>query len=357
MEETRNRIDEIDDGILDLLSRRFELTTDLGEVKKGMHIPLYDPGREEFILKRLLDRGSRRMPPAAITAVWREIFSASRQAQTSVKVAYLGPEGTFTHQAVLSRFGSSADLLASQTIGSAFTLVKNRTVDFAVLPVENTLQGIVGQTVDLLGAAGLPLIVDEIVTPVNFAFAARTDAPEKVERIYSKREAFPQCAKFLNQPALAGACHVPSTSTAEAARQAASDPNGAALCPEIAASLAGVPIRFKNVENNARNKTRFLVLGHTPPERTGRDRTSVFAHAPNVVGGLVELLRGFSDRGINLTKIESRPRDDAVNFESWFYIDFNGHITDPEVAAVVREHDMVWLGSYRRRQDGAQGGK
>ncbi|MDR0362295.1 MAG: chloride transporter [Planctomycetota bacterium] len=307
---------------------------------------------DDSILDRLCRRGDGKLSASAIVPVRREISSASRPVRTRIKVAYLGPEGTFTHQAVLARFGSSADFVASQTIDSVFDLVKNHTVDYAVLPVENTLQGVVGQTVDLLGKAGLPLIVDEIVTPINFVLASRCDTLDEIRRIYSKREAFPQCAKFLNQPALARVEHVHSTSTAEAARQAASEPGGAALSPGIAATMAGLPIRFRNVENNARNKTRFLVLGHRQPERTGHDQTSVFGKVRNVVGGLVDLLRSFSDRGINLTRIESRPMDDAVDFESWFYINFDGHIDDEPVREIIAEHDMIWLGSFRRRDGG-----
>lgn len=352
MKKTRSQIDEIDDAVLDLLAKRFSLAASLGEAKKELRIPIYDPEREERILDRLRRRGEGKLTSAAILSIWREIFSASRLVQTRLKVAYLGPEGTFTHQAALARFGSSAELVAGQTIAAAFSWAKNRTVDFAILPVENTLQGVVGETVDLLGRAGEPLVVDEIVLPIHFVFASRRDDLEGVKRIYSKREAFPQCSMFLGQPSLEKAAHAHATSTAEAARLAAEDPEGAALSTDIAASLAGVPIRFGGVENDARNKTRFLVLGHPQPARTGRDQTSVFARVRNVVGGLERLLAAFSERGINLLKIESRPMNEAVNFESWFYINFEGHIGDEAVASIVKEHDMVWLGSCRRREEG-----
>lgn len=351
MNAKRNQIDELDDKILEMLTKRFELAISLGEVKKELNIPVYDPKREEQILRRLSEKSAGNIAPGAIEAIWREIFSASRLAQTKLKVAYLGPEGTFTQQAVLARFGSSAEMVSAQTIGAAFTWVKNRTVDFAVLPVENTLQGVVGQTVDLLGAAGMPLIVDEIVLPINFVFASRQESLTKVERIYSKQEAFPQCTKFLNKPDLENARHVHCTSTAEAARQAAGDPAGAALCPDIAASLAGLPIRYCNVENNARNKTRFLVLGYQRTERTGCDQTSVFAKVRNEAGGLADMLNSFSRRRVNMTKIESRPMDDAENFECWFFMTFDGHVDDEGIRDLLKEHDMVWLGSYPRRRE------
>ncbi len=351
MNELRRAIDEIDSTILSLLSKRLGLAKDLGESKKNAGFPIYDPAREKSILARLADENSGRansLSPAAVSAIWREIFSSSRQAQTPTRVAFLGPEGTFTQQAALARFGSSAEMVATQSIAAAFTMVQNETVDFAVLPVENTLHGIVGETVDLLGATGLPLIVGEIVTPIHFVLASRCDELSGVRKIHSKQEAFLQCSGFLNQPALAGAERVPATSTAEAARLAAADPASAALCPDIAATLAGVPIRFRNVENNARNKTRFLVLGRPQPKPTGADRTSVFAKVPNVSGGLAALLRSFSEHGINLSKIESRPMDEAGDFETWFYIDLDGHIDEPNVREAIGKHGLVWLGSYRR---------
>lgn len=355
---TQNHIDQIDDDILELLDQRFKLAAGLGEVKKERHIPIYDPEREGKILERLFGKvkanGKTKLSKEAVVAIWREIFSASRLAQTPIKVAYLGPEGTFTQQAVFTRFGSSVEMVAAQTISAAFAWIKNKTVDYAVLPVENALQGVVGQTVDLLGAAKMPLIVDETILPIHFVFASKQNELQKIERIYSKQEAFPQCSEFLGQPDLAQAANIPSTSTAEAARQAAADPAGAALCPDIAATLAGVPLRFKNVENDARNKTRFLVLGHNQPERTGCDRTSVFAKTPHVVGGLAALLQSFARRKLNMSKIESRPLDDAVNFECWFYIDFDGHREDSAVQEIIKEHDMVWLGSYPRRREMAK---
>ncbi len=239
-------------------------------------------------------------------------------------------------------------MVATQSIHAAFTMAQNGTADFAVLPVENTLQGIVGETVDLLGATGLPLIVGETVTPIHFVFASKEESLGGVRKIYSKQEAFLQCSGFLNQPALSRAERVPATSTAEAARRAAEEEGAAALCPDIAATLAGLPLRFRRVENNARNKTRFLILGGRQPAPSGRDKTSVFAKVPNVSGGLVALLGSFSSHGINLSKIESRPMDDSVNFETWFYIDFDGHAADPNVRAMIDSHNLVWLGSYRR---------
>ncbi|MDR1519661.1 MAG: chorismate mutase [Planctomycetota bacterium] len=350
--KTRRRIDEIDDQLLDLLEERMDLSRQIGEDKKRRGLPLYVPEREGAILERLAgrdaERGGGQMGRAAVIGVWREIFSASRQTQSPIKVAYLGPNGTFTHQAALTRFGSSAGMIASQTIASAFALIQNGTVDFAVLPVENTLHGIVGETVDLLGTAGQPLIADEIVMPIHFVFSSGLDDLGRIERVYSKPEAFLQCANFLNQPALEKAERIASPSTAEAARQAAADPAGASLSPEIAANLAGIPIRFRHVENNADNKTRFFVLGHVRPDRTGDDKTSVFAKVQNVAGGLEALLRSFSDRRINLTKIESRPMDESVNFETWFYIDLDGHAEDAGIRDIIASHGLVWLGSYPR---------
>lgn len=350
MRELRKTIDELDDRIFELLVERHRLALRLGEVKREHGIPIYDPEREQSILDRLADRNDRRLNPAAILSIWREIFSASRQAQQPVRVGYLGPEGTFTQQAAMARFGASAELVPSNNIAASFAWVKNGAVDYAVLPVENTMHGIVGETVDLLGAAREPLIIGEIVLPIHFVFSSRADTLEAVTKVYSKNEAFLQCSDFLAQPNLAQAERVPVASTAEAARRAAADPAGAALSAEIAASQAGVPIRFHHVENNTHNKTRFLVLGHDQQTPTGNDKTSIFVKVPNVSGGLESLLRQFRELGINLTKIESRPMDAAANFETWFFIDMDGHTKDPGLSRVLDNPDLVWLGSYPRCQ-------
>ncbi len=348
LNELRRAVDEVDDALLALLKKRQTLASQIGELKRGMGTPIYDPLREREILSRLSRNNAGQLSEEAVLSAWREIFSASRQAQKPLRAAYLGPEGTFTQQAALTAFGSSAELVATQTISAAFSMVTKQTVDFAVLPVENTLQGIVGETVDLLGATRQPLVVGEITVPIHFVFASAREKLEDVRTIYSKQEAFGQCTGFLNQPALERATRTPATSTAEAARLAASDPDGASLSTEIAAKLAGVPVLFHNVENDARNKTRFFILGHQEIGQGENDKTSVFAKVPNVTGGLEELLRAFRDNGVNLTKIESRPMDRASNFETWFYIEFEGHIRDMAARDIFTKHDLVWLGSYPR---------
>lgn len=349
IEQLRDAIDDVDNRLLALLSERQALASRLGEVKRVRGIPIYDPVREREILERLRGLNAGTLAENAVLAAWREIFSASRQAQLPVRVAYLGPEGTFTQQAAQTRFGSSAELIASHTIAAAFDWVSKRTVDYAVLPVENTLQGIVGETVDLLGAGRQPLIIGEIAIPIHFVFSTTRDRLEDIRTIYSKREAFPQCGNFLNQPSLEKAERKAVASTAEAVWRAVEDPDGASLSAEIAASQAGIPILFRDVENNARNQTRFLVLGSERPGPTGRDKTSVFARVANVIGGLEELLAGFKRLGVNLTKIESRPMDDAVNFETWFYIEFEGHMADIRDRDLPGLENLVWLGSYPRR--------
>lgn len=348
LEELRLAVDQVDDRLLEMLKERQTLASQIGELKRCMGIPIYDPVREREILNRLTTQNAGQLAEEAVLAAWREIFSASRAAQTPTRVAYLGPEGTFTQQAALAKFGTSAELIATHTISGAFSWLLKRTVDYAVLPVENTLQGVVGETVDLLGAARAALVVGEVTIPIHFVFSSVRDRLEDIKTIYSKQEAFPQCTNFLNQPALDDAKRTAVASTADAVWRAAEDPEGAALSAEIAATMAGVPILFRNVENNVRNKTRFLVLGHDRPKPSLRDKTSVFAKVPNVSGGLGGLLQAFKDEGINLTKIESRPMDDAANFETWFYIEFEGNIDDLAGKPIMEKYDLVWLGSFPR---------
>ncbi len=351
-EQLRQSIDNLDDRLLELLKERQSLAGRLGELKRREGLPVYDPKREAEILRRLNSHKGE-LSEQAILSAWREIFSASRQAQLPLRAAYLGPEGTFTHQAALDKFGNAAELVATHSIAAAFALFLKETVDYAVLPVENTLQGIVGETVDLLGAAKRPCIIGETTLPIHFVFASARERLEQVRTVYSKQEAFPQCANFLNQPALEQAKRVATASTAEAARRAAEDPDGASLSPEIAANQAGVPILFRNVENHAGNKTRFLILGREQQDEptvtaTAAAKTSVFAKVQNVAGGLAGLLTSFKEHGINLTKIESRPMDDAVDFETWFYIEFEGHRHEAGVKSIIERHDLIWLGSYPR---------
>lgn len=348
IEDLRNAIDDVDNRLLALLTERQGLATRLGDMKRAMGIPIYDQVREMEILSRLNRINNGTLAEEAVMAAWREIFSASRQAQIPVRVAFLGPEGTFTQQAALSKFGTSAELIATHTISAAFSWVLNRTVDYAVLPVENTLHGIVGETVDLLGTARTPLIIGEVTLPIHFVFSSTRDRLEDIRTVYSKQEAFLQCSNFLSQPALENAVRTPVSSTSEAVWRAAEDPDGGALSAEIAASQAGVPILFRHIENNARNKTRFLVLGHDQPPPAGSDKTSLFAKVPNVAGGLESLLSAFRANGINLTKIESRPMDDAGNFDTWFYIEFEGHMDSLKGRDILEKHDLVWLGSYPR---------
>lgn len=348
LEQLRQAIDAIDDELLELLKKRQGFASRIGELKRAMGLPVYDPVRESSILARLTERNAGELAEVAVLAAWREIFSASRAAQTPLRVAYLGPEGTFTQQAAMAKFGTAAELIATQTIAAAFAFIVKQTVDFAVLPVENTLQGVVGETVDLLGAARMPLIVGEVTLPIHFVFSSTRDRLEDIKTVYSKQEAFPQCSNFLNQPALDKARRVAVASTSEAVWKAAEDPEGGALSAEIAATHAGVPVLFHNIENNARNKTRFFVLSHQRPDAASEEKTSVFAKVQNVSGGLEGLLRAFKDCGTNLTKIESRPMDDAANFETWFYIEFEGTMRDLDGRPGFENYDLVWLGSYPR---------
>lgn len=345
LDDLRLRVNDIDSQLLALLRERLDIAEKIGASKKEAGLPLYDPAREIRVMERLRSMNSG-LDFSSVEGIWREIIAASRHRQFPLRVAYLGPEGTFTQHAAWKRFGSSAEFVAAQTISAAFAWVLNKTVDYAVLPVENTLQGLVGETVDLLGAAGRPLIVGEIITPISFVFATRASRLEDVARVYSRQEAFGQCSIFLNQPALQQAVRTPVESTADAANGAAKQDDVAALTTETAANLSGLPILFYNVENTRHNKTRFLVLGHELQPQSGHDQTCVFVRVPNTIGGLADMLVAFKDAGINLTKIESRPMDEAVNFETWFFISFSGHINDPRIREMVSSHNLIWLGSY-----------
>ena len=346
LRKLRDIIDKLDEEIAGLLVKRLDNAKKIGVIKRAQQKNIYDPLRERQIFENMHKNLPADFPHATAEAIWREIVSLSRQVQSPSKVAYLGPEGTFTQQAAIMSFGASAEFIAANTIATAFSWVKKQTVDYAVLPVENTLQGIVGETVDLLGVFGKPLVVGEIILPISMVFASQSENLKQIKRIYSKKEALFQCLAFLNQPDLEQAERIEVESTAAAAKKAALDPEAASISADIAANFAGVPIRFKQIEDNHGNKTRFFILGHNQRDASGHDKTSVSVKVPNVAGGLARLMRQFQEAEINMTKIDSRPIDNTADFETWFYIDFEGHISNPKIHELIKSNHMVWLGSY-----------
>ncbi len=353
LRKIRDRIDAIDDELLTLLNRRMELVKEVGMLKRAEKSVIYRPEREQEILYRLEQKNDGLLNKSAIEAIFLEIFAVSRNLELPERIAFLGPEGSFTHQAAESRFGGMSDYLMLPTIRSVFDSVETGRAAFGVVPVENNQEGIVPETVDLLREKEL-LIAAELYLSIHFTLVSKTDSIRDIKTIYSKDIAFRQCSVFLREYFDENEVEfVPVDSTSKAARLAAGEPGSAAICSSISAKLFQIPVLFDNIENSDQNRTRFLILGKDfRNQPTDRDKTTIIANLPhtNTPGVLYRFLKDFNDRGINLTKIESRPSRNSSDFGFWFFVEFEGNRHDPAIAEIMKKHegDLKWLGSYIR---------
>ncbi len=352
LDDCRKAIDVLDDQLLELINERMKVVERVGEIKNESGAPIYRPEREKAILERLEKRNAEQnglLNASAIEAIFLEIFAVARNLELPERIAYLGPEGTFTHQAAESRFGAMSEYLPMGTISGVFKALESQRAKFGVVPIESRQDGVVGETLDLLASSTMK-IVAELYMPIHMTFATKAAHLDEIKRIYSKDKGFGQCREFLNEHELHNVEQIPVESTAKAAILAAEDPESAAICSHIAAKLYGVPMMFENIEDVADNTTRFVILSDFKNEASGRDKTSILARLKDAgePGALVHFLQDFDAHNINLSKIESRPSKSNDGFGYWFFIDFYGHIDDENVQTVIHRHvdEISWLGSY-----------
>lgn len=352
----RVAIDAVDDRLLELLNERGRLAAKVAETKTGSGRPFYVPLRERAIIDRLQAANPGPFPTSAIRPVFQEIISACLSLEGGPRVAFLGPEGTFTHHAVKRHFGAMAPALPCGTIAAVFTEVERGAAEFGVVPVENSSEGVVSHTLDSFVDSPLE-IHGEVAIAVDQCLVARSGVVESaIERVYSHPQGLAQCRGWLARN-LARAQLVECTSTAEAARRAAEDPSGAAIASELAARLSGLAVPRQSVQDAAHNVTRFLVLGRGPSpqkEPSGDDKTTVLLVLGDRPGDLFEALRPLSEEGINLTKIESRPsRRQAWQYV--FFLDLEGHRAEPRVQRALERlaegRTVRVLGSYRKADE------
>lgn len=347
LKKLRDQIDAIDNQMLDLLNERMEIVKAVGEFKNKSGGAIYRPEREVEIIDRLSNMNKGLLTKPGIEAIYLEIFAVSRNLELPEKVAYLGPEGSFTHQAAESRFGAMSDYLPMNSIRAVFKSLESKRAKYGVVPIENSRDGIVGETLDYLGESEMK-IVAELTMPIHLSFASQAEKLTDIKRIYSKDKGFGQCRSFLIEHGLEEIERIPVESTAKAAKMAAKDPESAAICSHIAAKLYNLPTMFENIEDVHTNKTRFIILSDFKNQQSSDDKTTILAKLENKPGSLVNFLAQFNERGINLVKIESRPSMEDDDFSSWFYIDFDGHFDDENVQDVLTRHakEVKWLGSY-----------
>ncbi len=344
----RRKIDEIDSKILSLLNGRADLVIEVGKEKAKANMDLHVPQREEEIFTRLIQGNKGRFPGHAIRPVFREIISACRSLEGPLKLAYLGPKATFTHLACTRRFGVSAHFVPVHTIAEVFTEVERGNVEYGVVPIENSSEGVVSHTLDMFVDTELK-ICGEILLEVSHSLLSKSGDLKKVKKIYSHPHAFAQSRKWLE----ANLPQVPffeASSTAAAAELAAREPAAGAIASELAAGLYNLKVISRKIEDSPHNFTRFLIIGRKRSSPTKHDKTSLMFSIKDRVGALYRILEPFAKYQINLTKIESRPSKTKA-WEYLFYVDIEGNIAEEPVKAAlaILQEECIFLkvlGSY-----------
>ena len=321
----RNQIDAVDDQVLRLLNERARLAQAVGHLKNGI---IYKPEREAQVVRRMQSANPGPLTPESLSVIYKEIMSACRALEQPLTVAYLGPEGTFSEAAAIKQFGHAAIGLPCASIDDVFLAVERGEAQYGVAPVENSTEGAVNRTLDLMLASPLK-ICGEVMLRVRQHLMRRGDGLAGIQVVYSHAQSLAQCHEWLNQN-LRGVQTVQATSNGEAARMAAETPGAAAIAGELAAERQGLAIVARDIEDEPNNTTRFLVLGPEEVAPSGKDKTSLVLSVRNRPGALLDLLSPFATHGIGLSKLESRPARSGA-WEYVFYVDLEGHVSDPNI--------------------------
>ncbi|HEX5269052.1 MAG TPA: prephenate dehydratase [Gemmataceae bacterium] len=340
LKHLRAQIDRLDLQILKLINERAGLAADIGRVKNDHGSEVFSPAREEEVLKNVFEAHEKAKGPLdfeTVRAVFRELMSGSRALQKVLKVAYLGPEYSYSYLAAVERFGQKVDLIKVGSIAAVFEDVNRGQVDFGVVPLENSTDGRVADTLDMFLRLPQIKIVAEIRVRIHHCLMARPDMEQQeIRRVYSKEQALSQCRTWLSKN-LAHAQQITVSSTTVAADTAQKEPGAAAIASRQAAVKYGLRILFENIEDSPYNETRFAVvsLQKEKSAKSGGDKTAVMFRVPHQPGSLVEALDVFKQNKINLTWIESFPAKLAKP-EYVFFVDFEGHVDDPKVSRALK---------------------
>ena len=355
----REAIDEVDARLISLLNERAQLAIDVGQVKHSAGTPLFRPEREAEVLRRAAALNGGPLSQDHVTNIFREVISACRALERPMAVAYLGPAGTFSEMAMQRQFGSSVTGLPCNTLDEVFRTTEAGSAELAIVPLENSSEGAVSRTLDLLLATPLGMLA-EVSISVEHNLFTRSGSMSGVQRVCAHAQALAQCAGWLNQhwPALE---RQPVASNAEGARMASQDATTAAIAGESAARHYNVQIVAAQIQDDTHNRTRFAVLGAQASQRpapSARNKTSLILSVPNKAGAVFHMLSPLAAHGVSMTRFESRPAR-VGTWEYYFYVDVEGHVDEPKVARALAELQQACafykcLGSYPAERTEAQ---
>ena len=346
LKKCRKQIDEIDDQLLKLVSERASLAHTIGSLKNDG--PIYRPEREAQVLRRLLEQNPGPLSAEAVTAIFRTIMSHCRTLEKELSIAFLGPLGTYSEEAAIKQFGDLSSPVQCTSIDEAFRLVEAGKVDYCVVPVENSTEGAIGRTLDLLLQTNLQ-VCGEVDLLVHHNLLSGGTGMTGIRKVYSHAQSLAQCHEWLNQN-LPGVERHTVASNSEAARLAAENDGVAAIASKRAGEIYGLSLLAENIEDDPRNTTRFLVIANHDVAPSGHDKTSLAMSTRNVPGAMVDLLAPLAENEVSMTKLESRPSRTGM-WEYVFFVDIEGHRTDPKVAKALevlrrKASFLKVLGSY-----------
>ncbi|XAL99377.1 prephenate dehydratase [Phycisphaeraceae bacterium D3-23] len=347
----RKQIDALDQQIVKLLNERAKVVVEVGNVKRIDRSPIFVPDRERRVLEQIRSYNQGPLPDKCIEAIWRELMSGSFALERALRIGYLGPGGSYSHQAAQAKFGASVEYDNLADIPMIFSAVERRDIDYGLVPIENSTEGSVVVTLDALAQTNARICA-EVQTAIHHNLLANCAAPD-IRRVYSHPQALAQCRQWLNTQ-FPNAEQVATSSTSRAAGLAAEESRqgAAAIASSLAAKLCDVHVQFENIEDNPNNTTRFLVIGHQSTKPTGDDKTALVFTTEHKAGALTEVLNVFRDFGLNLTHIDKRPNP-RVNWEYSFFVDLIAHEDDAtfqEAIAEAKKHcgHLTILGSFPR---------
>jgi chorismate mutase / prephenate dehydratase len=347
MESLRRKIDDLDAQIVKLINERADNARKIGAIKAREGVKPYNPSREIQVYKKVAARNTGPLPDDAFRAIYREIMSATIALERPTRIAYFGQPGTFTHLAARTKFGSSMEYISTRDIRDVFLAVSRGRADYGIVPIENSTEGGVNQSIDMFAETRLK-IASEIYLPIHHHLLSQSPLKE-IRIIYSHPQPFAQCRNWL-MGNLGEVERREVISTAYAAELASKEPHAAAIAGSLAAEIYGVPVIADHIEDSADNITRFFVIAERASERTGKDKTSLVLSIKDEPGALLKLLQPFQSNRINLTRIESRPSKRRA-WEYNFFLDLEGHIEDESVRQTLKQLDgqvkhLEVLGSY-----------